>query len=75
MKIVGMIITFIPTRFKFTEEDKNLDIIIFAKLTIFAKPKDIQVDYLFWEKKTHFILITLRLCTISGKILSLFSKI
>jgi len=47
MKIVGMTTTFIPTLFKFTEEDKNLDIIIFVKLTIFAKLKDIQVDYTF----------------------------
>ena len=63
-----MITTYIPIPLKYSEDDRNSDTIISAKLTMWLKPRDIQDDFSFWERKTLFIPTMLRLSATLGNL-------
>lgn len=68
MMITGRIIIFTLIRSKYLEGDKNLDTIIYDRLTMCFRHKGILGDCLFWEGRIVSILIISKLCTILGTI-------
>lgn len=66
MRITGRNIIYTPTRFKYLEAEKNLDITTSDRQTMYSRRKDILVDCSFWGKKIVSTPITSKLYTILG---------